>query len=77
MKTTLGIKNKGFHCFRHTHASELISAGIPIQEVSKRLGHAKISTTLDIYSHCVPTKDDRITDKISEFLNKKSCRTLL
>jgi len=70
MKTALGIENKGFHCFRHTHASELVSAGIPIQEVSKRLGHSKISTTLDIYSHCVPTEDDRITDKISEFLNK-------
>lgn len=64
------INDKGFHSFRHTHASELLAAGIPIQEVSRRLGHAKISTTLDIYSHCIPTEDERITDKISELLNK-------
>lgn len=62
-----GIK-KSFKTFRHTHASMLLRAGIPIQDVSRRLGHAKISTTLDIYSHCLPNADNAIADKISELI---------
>lgn len=44
------------HLFRHTHATELIKAGMDIYHISKRLGHASISTTLDIYGHL--TKED-------------------
>lgn len=62
---------KTFKAFRHTHASMLLRAGVPIQDVSKRLGHAKISTTLDIYSHCLPNADSAIADKISELMNAK------
>lgn len=57
--------DKSFKCFRHTHASMLLRAGVPIQDVSRRLGHAKISTTLDIYSHCLPSADEAVADKIS------------
>ena len=39
------------HCLRHTHASTLLSKGIPIKYVSKRLGHRNQKTTLDIYDH--------------------------
>jgi site-specific recombinase XerD len=44
------------HLFRHTHATELIKAGMDIYHISKRLGHASIQTTLDIYGHL--TKED-------------------
>jgi integrase len=30
-----------FHALRHTHASQLIDAGVDIVTISKRLGHAK------------------------------------
>ena len=33
------------------HTSYLLSKGIPIEYISKRLGHATISQTLDTYSH--------------------------
>ena len=31
----------GFHSLRHTHASQLIDAGVDIVTISKRLGHSK------------------------------------
>ncbi len=39
------------HQFRHSHATLLIHKGIVINEVSRRLGHSKVSTTLNIYTH--------------------------
>jgi integrase len=46
-----GIPRIRFHDIRHTNASLLISHGVPPTIVARRLGHSKISTTLDIYSH--------------------------
>lgn len=43
-----------FHSLRHTHASILLSANVHPKIVQERLGHAKISTTLDTYSHLIP-----------------------
>jgi integrase len=42
------------HDLRHTHASHLVLAGVPLLEVSKRLGHAKPDITLAKYSHLMP-----------------------
>lgn len=47
----LHITGKRFHCFRHTHASMLLAAGVPVLDVSVRLGHSKPSHTLDLYGH--------------------------
>ena len=41
----------GFHAFRHTHASILLNAGVGYKEIKIRLGHSKISMTMDTYSH--------------------------
>jgi integrase len=40
-----------FHALRHSHASALIASGIDPVTVSRRIGHASVSTTLNIYSH--------------------------
>lgn len=45
------LPNIGFHGFRHTHASLLLNAGVGYKELQHRLGHAKISMTMDTYSH--------------------------
>jgi len=42
------------HDLRHLSASVMLAEGVQITEVSRRLGHAKVSTTLDFYSHLVP-----------------------
>ncbi|MCU6762265.1 Integrase [uncultured Roseburia sp.] len=44
-----------FHSLRHTHATILIENGANIKDVQERLGHAKISTTMDTYVHNTDT----------------------
>jgi integrase len=46
------------HDLRHFYASLLIKAGQSPKTVQKRLGHAKPSITLDIYTHLWPKEDD-------------------
>ena len=62
------------HKFRHTQASLLISEGVDILTVSKRLGHAKVSTTLDIYSHVLAKSDEKASDTLDDLIynNKKN-----
>jgi integrase len=47
-----------FHDLRHTHATDLLRAGVPVKVVSERLGHASVSTTLDVYAHVLPDMQD-------------------
>ena len=48
------------HMLRHTHATELIQAGWDSAYVQKRLGHAHVQTTLDIYAHLQPEDLKRV-----------------
>lgn len=43
--------NFNFHSLRHTHATMLLESGEKMKVVSERLGHSRISTTMDTYSH--------------------------
>ncbi len=43
-----------FHDLRHTHASLLVAAGVPIKVVSERLGHAHPGFTMRTYQHLLP-----------------------
>ncbi len=61
-----GVKKIRIHDFRHSHASVLANSGINIQEVARRLGHAKIEMTWNTYSHLYPKEEERAT----EILNK-------
>ncbi|MCW2747390.1 MAG: hypothetical protein JWP10_532 [Nocardioidaceae bacterium] len=42
------------HDLRHSHASWLISAGVPLPVIQRRLGHESITTTVDLYGHLLP-----------------------
>jgi integrase len=46
-----GLKGIGLHSLRHTHGSQLLSAGVPLPTVSKRLGHSSVAVTAAIYAH--------------------------
>jgi integrase len=42
------------HDLRHTHASLMLGAGVPVRVVSERLGHASATITLGVYAHVMP-----------------------
>ena len=47
----IGLPHMRYHDLRHTCATLLILDNVPSKVVSNRLGHSKVSTTLDIYTH--------------------------
>jgi integrase len=57
-----------FHGWRHTHASQLIDAGVDIVTISRRLGHAKPDTTLRTYAHLFQKNDGKAAAAINAAL---------
>ena len=61
------------HSLRHSYASLLIAEGVPLVTVSKRLGHAQVSTTADIYSHSIKSADEKaaqVTEKFADVITQ-------
>ena len=52
-----GLPHVTLHTLRHTHASQLIAAGIDILTISRRLGHHSPTITLNVYGHLLTTAD--------------------
>ena len=62
-----GVKKIRLHDLRHSHASLLISElRMPPLLVAERLGHEKIQTTLDTYSHLYPEKDTKLAGELNK-----------
>ena len=57
-----------FHSFRHTHASLLLEHGLPLDYVSKRLGHSSIYTTANVYDTITDKREQEAVDKMESFL---------
>lgn len=53
-------KSPRLHDLRHTHAAWLLTDGVSLLAVSRRLGHESIAITADIYGHLLPEGDDAI-----------------
>lgn len=70
----IGIPNITLKSLRHTHTSMLVDIpDIQILEISKRLGHSKTSTTMNIYAHLIENKNTIISKKLeNEYLKKDS-----
>lgn len=54
----LNITYRAPHQMRHTYATLALGAGVPVHVVSSVLGHSRPSTTLDLYSHAIPSQQD-------------------
>lgn len=65
---TAGLPLIRFHDLRHTAASLLLNQGVPVIVVSRRLGHAKTSITLDVYGHLIPTMQEEIARMIDNLV---------
>jgi integrase len=63
-----GLPKITFHQLRHSHASILIANGVDIATVSKQLGHAKISITINTYTHAIKSKSSVVADKLDDLL---------
>jgi integrase len=63
--TSIGMPEVTFHALRHTHASQLIDAGVDIVTISKRLGHSKPDVTLRIYAHLFRNDDSKAAAAIN------------
>jgi len=57
------------HLFRHTHATELIRTGWDMAHVQKRLGHASVQTTINIYTHLT---DDDLSEQYKLYLETRN-----
>lgn len=72
-----GLDECNFHSLRHTYATRLFELGVPVNVVSKLLGHAKTSITTDIYISVIPqlkTDAVKVLDSLhqSEVVHKPS-----
>jgi integrase len=56
------------HDLRHTQATLLIDAGVPVKVVSERLGHGSATFTIETYQHVLPSMQTRAVDVISTLL---------
>lgn len=56
------------YTFRHTMATLLIRAGVPIKVVSERLGHEDVATTLRTYAHVLEGDQTRAADEMAKLL---------
>ncbi len=57
-----------FHDLRHSHATQLLAAGIHPKIAQERLGHSTITTTLDLYSHVTDTMQNDAASKLDAVL---------
>lgn len=65
-----GVKRIRLHDIRHSHASMLVAMGFQPLEIKDRLGHEKIETTLNTYSHLYPNKQMELADRL-EIMNQE------
>jgi integrase len=55
------------HGLRHTYASLALAKGVNAAIISRRLGHASVAFTLDVYSHVLPQVDAEAAEVIAAF----------
>lgn len=65
-----GLEHIRVHDLRHSHAAMLIHLGVNIKEISERLGHESVKTTLDTYAHLYPDTDLELANKLDNLIDR-------
>jgi len=60
----VGLPSISWHSFRHTHATLLSDLGESLKTEQAQLGHARLSTTAEIYTHAVPASQRAAVEKL-------------
>ncbi len=68
VKRTPALPRIRFHDLRHTHASLLIAAGVPIKVVSERLGHSHPGFTMNTCQHVMPGMSSAAADQFAALI---------
>ena len=63
-----GLGHYRLHDLRHTSATMALLAGVPAKVVQQRLGHSRISTTMDVYSHVTQDLQRSASDLIERVM---------
>jgi integrase len=63
-----GLPDIGLYGMRHTHATLLLTLGVPVKVVSERLGHTSTQITMDTYQHVLPHMQQDVADKLNAAL---------
>jgi integrase len=58
----------GLHTLRHSAASVMLSAGVPLKVVSEIFGHASVAITGDVYGHVSPDVSREALTRLSDAL---------
>lgn len=64
----VGLPQIGLYGMRHTHATLLLTLGVPVKVVSERLGHTSTQITMDTYQHVLPHMQQDVADKLTAAL---------
>ncbi|MBQ3662183.1 MAG: site-specific integrase [Clostridia bacterium] len=63
-----GVKRIRIHDLRHSHASLLVELGFSPLLIAERLGHERVQTTMDVYSHLYPNKQREVAERLNELM---------
>lgn len=63
-----GVKRIRVHDIRHSHASLLVEMGFSPLLIAKRLGHERVQTTMETYSHLYPNKQTEVARQLDGFM---------
>ena len=61
-----GIRDSNFHALRHTFSTRSLEQGMDVVTLSRLLGHASPSITLDKYGHALDDQKKRSVEKLNE-----------
>ena len=67
-----GIKRIRVHDIRHSHASLLVEMGFSPLLIAERLGHERIQTTMETYSHLYPNKQIEVANQLDGLMATKN-----
>jgi integrase len=67
----IGLPHIRFHDLRHSAATLLLSMGVPAKVVQEILGHSTFSTTMDRYSHVLPSMQQEAMEKMDDLFSEQ------